>query len=257
MTCYKVTTMNYKIEGKGETLVFIHGLSDSLEYWEYLATNLKYKYRILRMDLRGHGKTDLQNDKITVDIYVNDLKILLDELNIQKVNLVGFSLGGLIALDFALKYPSRVSGMVLMSSFAKPDKHLTKVFKKLQKALERGFDEFYDTILPMVLCPDVIADNLDELEIIKKSASKTANTRAYIQAIDACLEFDVEDKLSQIDVPVLVMAARHDDLCPFITQKSYQSKIENSRLIVFEDVKHNILVGKNNMRVLELLEEFF
>lgn len=249
--------MNYKIEGKGETIVFIHGLSDSLEYWEYLASNLKNNYQILRMDLRGHGKSELQNDKISVDVYTSDLKELLDELNIHKVNLVGFSLGGLIALDFVLKYPDMVSKMVLMSSFARCDEHLKHVFTQLRNALETGFEDFYDLILPMVLCPDVIEDNMEELNLIKNYASETANTLAYIKAIDACLEFDVEDRLSLIDVPLLVMAGRHDDLCPCITQKSYQAMINNSRLIVFDDVKHNILVGKNNMKVLEILEEFF
>ena len=249
--------MYYKIEGKGETIVFIHGLSDSLEYWEYLASNLKKQYKIIRVDLRGHGKSELKNDKITIDLFTKDLKEILDKENINKVNLVGFSMGGLVALDFVLKYPQMVSKMVLMSSFVKSDEYLTKVFNRLKEALEKDFGEFYDVILPMVLCPDVIENNRDELRMVREVASETANTEAYIRAIDACLEFDVEDQLFRIDIPVIVMAARHDDLSLFSSQEKYQAMIKNSRLVVFEDVKHNILIGKNNRTVLEILEKFF
>ena len=62
--------MNYKLEGSGETLVFIHGLSDNLLYWEFLANHLKGNYQILRIDLRGHGGSELGNDEITIDTYV-------------------------------------------------------------------------------------------------------------------------------------------------------------------------------------------
>ncbi len=249
--------MNYKIEGKGETLVFIHGLSDSLEYWELLANILKTKYQILRMDLRGHGKSDLKNDEITIDLYTNDLRELLDNLNLKKVHLIGFSLGGAIALNFSLKYSDMVSSMVLMSSFAKSDEHLTNIFTQLKNALNSGFGEFYDLILPMVLCPDVIESNKAELEMLKESASETANTEAYIRAIDASLEFDVEDKLSRLEMPVLVLASKYDDLSLFASQKDYQSRIKNSRLIPFDDVKHNLLVGENNTKVIEILDSFF
>ena len=83
--------MNYKLEGSGETLVFIHGLSDNLLYWEFLASNLKGQYQILRIDLRGHGGSKLGNDEIILDTDVKDLKTLLDELKIKKVNLIGYS----------------------------------------------------------------------------------------------------------------------------------------------------------------------
>lgn len=116
--------MNYKLEGNGETLVFIHGLSDNLLYWEYLASNLKNDYQILRVDLRGHGNSGLGNDEISIDTYVDDLFVLLDELNLEKINLVGFSLGGAVALAFTIKYPSIVSSLVLMSSFCKTDDYL-------------------------------------------------------------------------------------------------------------------------------------
>ena len=247
--------MNYKLEGSGETLVFIHGLSDSLLYWEYLASNLKDQYQVLRVDLRGHGESELKDDELTIGLFADDLHCLLRELNIGKVCLIGFSLGGAVALDFAIRYPQMVSSLVLMSSFYRADEHLENIFNQFKNALRKGFEDFYDLILPMVLCPDVINDNRKNLEVLKEFASLSANTQAYIQACDAGLDFDVEDKLSQIDVPTLILAGKYDEITVLESQKELQRKITNSKLIVFDDVKHNLLVGKNNEEILNILKK--
>ncbi len=249
--------MNFKIEGNGMPLVFIHGLSDSLLYWEFLASHLKRDYQIIRMDLRGHGESYLGNDEVNIDLYVSDLKNLLDDLNLDKVDLIGFSLGGAVALDFSLKYPENVSSLVLMSSFSKSDEYLTNIFTQFKDALKNSFEDFYDLILPMVLCPEVIDDNREALDQIREFASKTANTDAYIKAVDACMEFDVDDSLSKIEVPTLVMSGKYDEISLLTSQRQLQKKIKNSELIVFDNVKHNLLVGKNNERVLEVLEKFY
>lgn len=247
--------MNYKIEGSGETLVFIHGLSDSLMYWEFLANNLKNDYRVLRVDLRGHGESELGSDEITIGTYVNDLNNLLEELDISKVNLIGFSLGGLVAMDFAIRYPQKVDSLVLMSSYCKVDDSLCKVLNQFKEALDISFEEFYDLILPMVLCPDIIDDNKEELMLLKQIASQTANTDAYIKAVEACMDFNAEDELAKIDIPTLILAGKYDEISRLDMQFDLQRKIRNSKLIVFEDSKHNLLVGKNNEKVLEIIKK--
>lgn len=247
--------MNYKLEGKGKTLVFIHGLSDSLIYWEFLASNLRQDHQVLRFDLRGHGDSELGNDEITIDTYVNDLYELLTELGIGNVNLIGFSLGGAIALEFAVRYPQMVSSMVLMSTFHRADGHVVEVLNNFKKALNDGFEEFYDLILPMVLCPDVIEDNREDLEFLKQIASQNANTEAYIKAVDVCRDFNVEGDLSKIDIPTLILAGKYDDISTLELQKEMQGKIKDSKLMVFDNTKHNLLVGKNNEEILEILKK--
>ena len=248
--------MNYRLDGNGKTLVFIHGLSDNLLYWEFLANNLKHDHHILRVDLRGHGESELGNEEITIDTYVNDLNNLLEELEISEVNLIGFSLGGAVALDFAIKYPQKVDSIVLMSSFYKVDEGLKSTLNQLKNSLNVGFEEFYDNILPMVLCPDVIDDNNEELELLKDIASQNANIEAYIKAVDVCLNFNVEKEVSQINVPTLILAGKYDDISTLDMQKELHNKLENSKLIVFDNAKHNLLVGKNNEKILAILKEF-
>ena len=248
--------MNYKIEGNGETLVFIHGLSDNLLYWEYLASNLKHEYQILRVDLRGHGESEKGNEEITINTYVRDLNNLLEELDISKVNLIGFSLGGAVALEFTNKYPQKVDSLVLMSSFHKADAELKNALNQFKNNLNIGFEEFYDHILPMVLCPKVIEDNEKELELLREIGSQNANTEAYIKAVDVCLNFNAERYLQEINVPTLILAGKYDEISTLEIQKDLQNKIKNSKLIVFDDAKHNLLVGKNNKKILTILKKF-
>ena len=126
--------LNYKVEGNGKSLIFIHGLSDNLLYWEFLAANLKDDYEVIRFDLRGHGESELGDDEITIGSYVEDLNDLLDDLNISNVNLIGFSLGGAIAIDYVLKYPHKVDSLVMMSSFIKTDNHLKNIFTQFKNS---------------------------------------------------------------------------------------------------------------------------
>ena len=249
--------MYYKVEGNGKALVFIHGLSDNLRYWEVLADNLKEDYQVIRMDLRGHGKTDLGNDEISVELFAEDLNDLLISLNLEKVNLIGFSLGGAVALDFSIKYPEKVSSIVLMSSFSKSDEYLTNIFMQFKNSLEIGFEEFYDLIVPMILCPDVIDANMEGIEVIKDFASEIADTTAYIKAIDACINFNVDNYLSTINVPTLVMAGKYDEITLPSSQRELHDNISNSKIFVFDNAKHNLLVGENNQRILDILRDFY
>ena len=249
--------LHYTVEGSGETVVFVHGLSDNLAYWEFLASNLRHDYQVVRADLRGHGQTELGGDEISIGTYVEDLHDLLIDLNIDKINLIGFSMGGAVALEFTVRYPDLVSSLVLMACFYGVDEHSEIIFNQFKDALKISFNEFYDLILPMVVCPDFIENNKAEIEMLREIASKSANVQAYIKAIDACLNFDIGDELSNIDVSTLILAGKYDEITSLKSQEALQGKIRNSRLIVFDDVRHNLLIGENNEKILNILKKEF
>ena len=106
-----IMNLNYVVEGKGEPLIFLHWLSDDLKFWEVLTSTLNEKYQVIRIDLRGHGESELGDDEISIATYADDLKNLLDDLQIDAGNLVGFSLGGggllpwILQLDIRITYP--------------------------------------------------------------------------------------------------------------------------------------------------------
>lgn len=100
----------YSVKGQGEPLVFIHGNFNDSRIWSYQIDKFSKYYKVICYDLRGYGKSDTPTSSFS---HFEDLKSLLDLLGIKKVIIVGSSLGGSVAIDFALQYPEYVKSLVL------------------------------------------------------------------------------------------------------------------------------------------------
>lgn len=248
--------INYKLEGEGKTIVFVHGLSDSLLYWDVLTNELKNSFQVLSFDLRGHGNSSDDDKETTIDLYQEDLYQLLKALDIKNAVFIGLSLGGNVILDLAINHPEMVNGLIVMSSFSEHDAKLEKIFNDFESSINKGFVEFYDTILPYTLTDDLLLEYKELLENVKYEAAKVANIEGIKKGIRAGYGFNITDELNQIDVPTLVLAGKKDDLTDLETQKKISDNIKDSELIVFENTKHNILIGRNIEEVLKIINDF-
>jgi pimeloyl-ACP methyl ester carboxylesterase len=104
--------IHYEVSGRGEPLVLLHGFSLDLRMWEPQLAELEREHRVIRYDLRGHGRSVAIADSFAAH---EDLRAVLDAAGVERAILVGLSAGSRIAVDFALAYPERVSRMVLSS----------------------------------------------------------------------------------------------------------------------------------------------
>ena len=249
-------TINYELEGEGKTIVFVHGLSDSLAYWKVLSENLKNDYQTLIYDLRGHGESSDDDRNTTIDLYQEDLYQLLKSLNIENAVFVGLSLGGNVILDLAVNHPEMVNGLVVMSSFPEHDEKLKNIFDDFDNAIDEGFIEFFDTILPYTLPDDILEEHKELLENVKVEAAKTANIEGIKKGINAGYGFNLTDKLNEINAPTLVIAGEEDNLTTLDIQRKISDNIQDSELIVLEKTKHNILIGRNIEKVLNIINDF-
>ena len=249
-------TINYELEGEGKTIVFVHGLSDSLAYWKVLSENLKNDYQTLIFDLRGHGESSDDDRNTTIDLYQEDLYQLLKSLNIENAVFVGLSLGGNVILDLAVNHPEMVNGLVVMSSFPEQDEKLKNIFDDFDNAIDEGFVEFFDTILPYTLTDDMLEEHKELLENVKFEAAKTANLEGIKKGINAGYGFKLTDKLNEINAPTLVIAGEEDNLTTLDIQRKISDNIRDCELIVLEKTKHNILIGRNIEKVLNIINDF-
>lgn len=249
-------TINYELEGKGKTIVFVHGLSDNLEYWRILANELKEKYQVLIYDLRAHGNSTGDDEEISIDLYQEDLYQLLKALNITNAVFAGLSLGGNIIMDFAINHPEMVNGLIVMSSFSEQNERLAKIFNDFEEGIDKGFVEFFDVIVPYTLTEDMLEKHSETLNHVKYEAAKVANIEGIKKGIKAGTDFNITDRLCEIDVPTIVMAGAEDDLTDLEIQKKISDNIKNSELIVLENTKHNLLVGYNIENILNIIDEF-
>ena len=105
--------LNYTEKGYGLPLVLLHGNGENSGYFVNQFEHFSKEYRVIAVDTRGHGSSPRGNKPFTLETFADDLLNLLDSLNIEKANILGFSDGGNIAVIFALKYPERVISLVL------------------------------------------------------------------------------------------------------------------------------------------------
>ncbi|MCL6583642.1 MAG: alpha/beta hydrolase [bacterium] len=109
--------IHYQQHGQGADIVLIHGITGNLSIWfMHILPALAKKYRVTAYDLRGHGYSDRPFSGYTSDEMVEDLKALLDHLNISRTLLIGHSFGGAIALHFAAAYPRQAAGVVILDA---------------------------------------------------------------------------------------------------------------------------------------------
>ncbi len=127
--------LNYEEKGEGEALIFLHGNGENLEYFSAQTEYFSKFFRTIAIDTRGHGKSPRGEKPFTIRQFADDLAEFMDEMKIERANILGFSDGGNIALVFAIKYPQRVDKLILNGANLHPD----GVKKTIQLPIEAGY----------------------------------------------------------------------------------------------------------------------
>ncbi|GAH59561.1 unnamed protein product, partial [marine sediment metagenome] len=109
----------YQIHGNGYPIVLVHGFGSKKESFIAQIPALSQEFKVISFDNRGSGKSARPNIPYNMEMFVDDIKGLLDYLKIDKAHLIGLSLGGMIALTFVLKYPERVEKLILINTLAR------------------------------------------------------------------------------------------------------------------------------------------
>ncbi len=118
---FRGAKLSYEIKGKGRALFLMHGFLGSKEIWKNYIPRLQRHYKVISVDLPGHGESECIGYLHNMELLADAIKFLLQQLNIRKTIIVGHSLGGYVGLAFAEKYPDEVLGLILINSSAKGD----------------------------------------------------------------------------------------------------------------------------------------
>jgi len=105
--------------GQGPPAVLLHGGSLTAHTWDYVAIALRADFRLVALDMRGHGGSGWADD-YSIDSYVTDLVAVIDGLEIERTCIVGMSLGGTVACEFALRYPDRTESLAMVDVTSRP-----------------------------------------------------------------------------------------------------------------------------------------
>ncbi len=210
----------YESSGAGEPLVFIPGLGGSTDLWLYQTQFFKSDYRVISLDNRGAGRSDKPAGPYSMQEFAKDLHDLLDALGIaEPVNLVGASMGGLIAQAFIHDYPKRVKKLVLAcTGVSAGDPHLTPPSAYVQKKLASpgaSLEEKVETYLDIFYHPDFVKARPEIRNAFLSRPIEPQPPHAYQAQLAACADpRPYYQWLADIKVPVLVMHGDGDVVWP-------------------------------------------
>jgi pimeloyl-ACP methyl ester carboxylesterase len=234
------TNQNYHlfIDNKTEPLVFVHGVGLDHKMWDSQVNSLS-DHSIITYDLLGHGKTPYNKEEITLSDFSNQLDYLLKFLKIDKINLVGFSLGSLIALDFASKFQDNLKSLTLIgTTYKRTEEQRALVIERFEQAklnkpiskqaLRRWFTdkyldehpEIYDQFIKILT-----KDGDDHLNFLK-----AYKLFAYHQ--------DDIDIIKDIKTKTLIMTGSDDSGSTVQMSKSLSDDLINSSFIEINNGKH-------------------
>jgi len=235
-------TIHYELEGSGPCLTLIHGVGSCLESWDGVIAALGPGYRFLRYDLRGHGQSARLPGPCRLDDFVDDLRRLLDHLEIARTHLAGFSLGGLIAQAFALAEPHRVEKLVLISTVAgRTANERERVRQRAQTLAEQGATAHLAEAVERWFTADFIARHPEVLEE-RRRRSLDNDPDCYAAAYRVLAESDLAARLPGIAVPTLVMTGEHDAGSTPRMARLIAERIPDCRLHILHGLKHSVLI---------------
>lgn len=233
--------ISYRDRGNGLAVVFVHGHPFDQSMWDPQVEALSWNYRVVTLDLRGYGASDVPDvEATTLETMANDIKSLLDHLGIQKAVVVGLSMGGQIAMAFADMFPERLAGLVLAATFAEGETPEGAVARRAMadRFVKEGSVLPGGEMLPKLLAAASV--KRDPALAIKVYAmiANTPPAGAAAALRGRALRKDYLDPLRQIAVPALIVVGTEDQFSPIERAKRMREAIPDSRLEVFNGIGH-------------------
>ncbi len=213
---HKNTKIAYSETGKGTAVVLLHGFLENATMWNFYVPEFSKKYRVITIDLLGHGQTECMGYLHTMEDMADAVHAVLHELRIRKAIFVGHSMGGYVALAFAELYPDNVKGIVLLNSTSRADSEERKGNRdRAIVCVKKDYSAFIRMSIANLFSEDNREKLSEEIENVKLEALKTP-----LQGIVAALEGmktrnDREVLLHFAPYPIMLILGEKDPVLNF------------------------------------------
>lgn len=230
----------YHDQGRGLPLVFLHAFPLNRSMWVEQEQAFSSQFRVLTVDLRGHGESDAPLWRYTLDQAADDVIGLLDHLSIRHAVFVGLSMGGYILFAFYRKYAERVKGLVLADTKAQADSEEGKRsrFEMAQIAYTQGVGAIADIMIPKLLSPTTIQT---KPELVQRVRTMIEGNQISGIAGDLMAMAERPDSiplLQQITCPTQLIVGEFDGPTPPADAKLMADRIPAARLTVIPGAAH-------------------
>lgn len=240
--------IEYSDDGRGLAVVLVHGFANDRSLWKPQIAVLGSRYRVIAPDLRGFGSSSSTDGRaVSMDEYADDIVRLLDHLDAREAVVGGISLGGYVALAFALRHPERLSGLVLANTRAGADPPDWAAFREemVRTVQARGAEAVVENYGDKPFRPDCPADIKETVRAMirrQPTAGLVSGTRGMAQRPDRTSD------LAAIRVPTLVIHGTEDKYIPSSEAEGMHRAIAGSRYVN--------LAGAGHLSNIDSAEEF-
>ena len=232
--------MNYEISGKkgAPVVILSHSLSSSLLMWNPQMDALNPYFQVLRYDTRGHGKSDAPSGAYTLELLAEDVIKLLDGLGMDRVHLVGLSMGGIIGQCLALNHSHRLKSLVLCDTTPVFPAESQPIWQeRMDKARTKGMEALLEETMERWFTPTFLKRNPPMVKLIREQILATP-VAGYIGCAEAIRRLNYLDRLSEIKMPTLIMVGEDDPGTPVSASEAMHKRISNSKLVVLPSARH-------------------
>jgi pimeloyl-ACP methyl ester carboxylesterase len=237
---YHGANLRFSDLGKGNPVVLIHGYLESLEIWNGFSEKLARRYRVISVDLPGHGQSGIYSSMNTMAVMADAVKAVLDHLSIGRAVIIGHSMGGYVTLAMADIFPEVITGFCLLHSHALSDSEDKKLNRDREALLvkEGKKSQFINLNIPNAFASDNHDSMRKQIERAKDIAFGTSD-EGILKALEGMkARPDRRDVVKNSVEPVMIIAGKKDYYIPFDVYEQHFELAPISTVLILENSGH-------------------
>ncbi|MFL0799593.1 MAG: alpha/beta hydrolase [Agarilytica sp.] len=240
---YRGYDVYYEYYGKTSrpTIVFVNGLSMRTNHWEpFVKLLTAQNISVLLYDMLGQGASSKPVLGTNFSENADAISQVMSELNIPQAYIAGISFGGVVAEEFAFRYPEKTKGLIPISTFSELDGQLKLHSENLHMALTQiGFEGYLNLLLPLNFTSKYLENMAEVLEVSKRLSSLSLDVYGIQNLMESLAHFpSITKDIQKITAPTLILNAEYDFFTPRHIHDIIRRNIKNSKMMIIQHYAH-------------------
>lgn len=253
------TELYYQEYGKGEPLLMIAGLGSDSTSWLPVIVPLSNNYRVIVFDNRGVGRSTSNNSGITIYQMEEDVVRLIEQLNLDPVNIIGHSMGGMIAMQLAANNPKLVKNLVLSATSTIAGERNKYLLRDMAEYGENGMDKYlwFRNLFYWIFAPAFFNDRAMVEQALNMAVAYRfpQSPESFSNQVEAIINFDGTECVQNIFSNTLLIGGSEDLLFPASESEKLLSGIKGMESVIIQGAAHSIHMDKPN-EFIKTVEDF-
>ena len=234
--------MKYTQKGQGEIVVLIHGFLSGKDYWKEQINYFSQFFEVFTLEIKGYGERCNETGFSSIEDYSNEIIEFFKHKSLNKINLIGHSMGGMIAQEIALSIPEKIQKLVLYSTGCIGN--LPGRFETIEKSIEKVQKGNLHSAIENTVSSWFLKRKESHFYQESVKVALQASCDTYINGLRAMSQWSSLDRIEKNDLPTLILWGDCDRSYPWKQIEILWTKIKNSNLCVIPQTAHNVHLEK-------------